>query len=299
MPEITVNGVSIAYEIFGTGPPVVLTPGGWAGRQRSICTLMGRLSRRFRVLIYDRRNCAQSETCIQDTESEFHLWAMDIHALLTELHMAPAYVCGESLGQSLSLLFAHLYPEDTKGLVLFAQPDDNMQRRARVAEMRYHQLAKDAEEAGMQNVIERLRVTSAPNPMMQPVYESMTRPASQERLLMMNPIEFSSIMRKWGEWFTTDRIFVSRLSDSEVMKIGAPALIVPGLDVVHPLCMSEELHRLLPASQLVDYADHLSTTELKSTRDGYRKAGPSKDSLRLLAAAHIVEQFIEEVEGRA
>ena len=32
MPHINVNGVTLAYEVFGEGSPMVWTPGGWFPR---------------------------------------------------------------------------------------------------------------------------------------------------------------------------------------------------------------------------------------------------------------------------
>jgi hypothetical protein len=33
MPEISVNGATLVYEILGEGPPVVLTPTAWNGME--------------------------------------------------------------------------------------------------------------------------------------------------------------------------------------------------------------------------------------------------------------------------
>ena len=52
MPRITVNGVLLAYEIFGEGPPVVFTAGAWGGLQPSLCAFLGRMSSKYRILIY-------------------------------------------------------------------------------------------------------------------------------------------------------------------------------------------------------------------------------------------------------
>ena len=60
MPKITVNGVSLAYEILGDeGLSVVLTSGGRADKE-ACRPAAEALSLRFRVLIYDRRYCGAS-----------------------------------------------------------------------------------------------------------------------------------------------------------------------------------------------------------------------------------------------
>ncbi len=50
MPKIKVNGVSIAYEVAGEGPPIVWTGGGWFPRDPYTFVLAGRLSARYKVL---------------------------------------------------------------------------------------------------------------------------------------------------------------------------------------------------------------------------------------------------------
>ena len=61
MPKITVNGVTLAYELFGKGPPVVWTPWGWAPRNNFSYLVAGRLSANYRVLLWDRRNTGASD----------------------------------------------------------------------------------------------------------------------------------------------------------------------------------------------------------------------------------------------
>jgi hypothetical protein len=92
MPKIKVNGVSIACEVAGKGPPVVWTPGGWFPRNPSTYVFAGRFSAHYRVLTWDRRNSGTSDMAVEDAESDSYLWADDLYALLHELDMSPAYV---------------------------------------------------------------------------------------------------------------------------------------------------------------------------------------------------------------
>ena len=58
MAERTIDGVTLAYELMGDGPPVAA----------------GRLSPTYKILIWDRRNCGLSDIAIEDAESEWHPW---------------------------------------------------------------------------------------------------------------------------------------------------------------------------------------------------------------------------------
>src|SRR2546425_10760043 len=63
MPYVNVHGVNLYYEEHGTGPAVILTPGGRVDRNglRPIAAL---LSPRCRVILHDRRNCGRSDVVI-------------------------------------------------------------------------------------------------------------------------------------------------------------------------------------------------------------------------------------------
>ena len=297
MAKMIVNGASLTYQLFGRGPAMVFTPGGWSGIQPSVSSFLGSMSARCQVLAYDRRNCGDSDSLIEDAPSEFDLWADDLHDLLTSLGMVPAYVAGESLWQALSLLFAHLHPQDVRGLILFAQPDDNRERRSRVASARYSQLADVAEHSGMQGVVDRCEDPSMTGSPMRSVCNSINHATSQENLLRMDPAEFAAIIRKWAAWFTTDRIFVCNLPDHQVREITIPSPIVPGLDEIHPHYMTDRLHELLPNSEVVEYASSLDEEAMEGLRTELTTSGHGREMFRLSAVAPAVEAFIKKVEA--
>ena len=192
MPKMTVNECTLAYEVLGEGPSVVFTPGGRAGLEVT-CQLAEQLSSRYRVLIYDRRNCGASEVSIAGSSSEWEIWADDVHALLERLDMSPAYVGGGSSGAALSLLVAHRHPKDVKGLLLLCPPtDDPGVHESLLHKEMYAQYAELAESKGMQAVVET------------PYYAERIEqnPANRERLLSMDPKEFATVMRRWNAFPT-------------------------------------------------------------------------------------------------
>ena len=97
MPYVNVHGVNLYYEEYGTGPAVILTPGGRVDRNglRPIAAL---LSPRCRVILHDRRNCGRSDVVIGGELSEQHLWAEEMAGLLVQIGAAPAYAAGGSAG---------------------------------------------------------------------------------------------------------------------------------------------------------------------------------------------------------
>src|SRR3954453_9149222 len=112
MPRTDVDGISIAYEIIGDGPPWVLTPGGRYSKDypgvRELAVALA--ARGNRVLVWDRPNCGESDVCFRgDSESEMQ--ADVLAGLLPQLDLAPAVVIGGSGGARVSLLAAHRHPD--------------------------------------------------------------------------------------------------------------------------------------------------------------------------------------------
>ena len=99
MPQATIRGVEINYEVLGErGAWVALQPGGRRGLE-GVKSLGQKLAEAgHRVLVYDRRNCGASGISFDGGNSENEVWAEDLHALLSQLDAAPAFIGGSSSG---------------------------------------------------------------------------------------------------------------------------------------------------------------------------------------------------------
>src|SRR4029077_1755286 len=107
MPIANVRGVKINYKILGDhGPWVALSPGG----RRDISGIELLASKvaegGHRCVVFDRRTCGASDVVIDGEDSEYEIWADDIHELLRQLGALPAFIGGSSSGCRTSLLFA-------------------------------------------------------------------------------------------------------------------------------------------------------------------------------------------------
>jgi pimeloyl-ACP methyl ester carboxylesterase len=108
-----VNGVSLPYEITGSGEPLVLIH-GWAVHLGFWDTDVEALARHYTVVRYDRRGFGAA-TGKPDLTAD----PADLKALLDELGIARAHVMGHSQGTNVALTFAVRYPETVNGLILF------------------------------------------------------------------------------------------------------------------------------------------------------------------------------------
>src|SRR5215510_10496969 len=117
MPLAKVRGVNMNYKVLGNhGPWVALSPGG----RRDISgieLLAGKVAEQgYRVVVFDRRNTGASEVVIDGNDSEYEIWADDVHELLRQLRALPAIVGGSSSGCRTALLFALRHPESVHAL---------------------------------------------------------------------------------------------------------------------------------------------------------------------------------------
>ena len=299
MPKANVNGVTIAYEIAGKGPPIVWTPGGWFPRNPFTYTFAGRFSAHYSVLTWDRRNSGASDVGIEDAESEFHLWTDDLHALLQELDLGPAYVGGSSAGCLMSLLMAFRYPEDVKGLLLHDPPTNDIAAcQQPLAEHHYLCLARAAESGGMEAAIELS--TNPPDPdwawITGWVAETIAcNPGNRERLLSMDPRQFAAILTRWAGWVTAPRNHVAGLSDEDLAGITTPAIVAHGFNAWHPEHAGRALCGLLPNAEWVDYAARHTKEEIQAMAD-LVASGDNATSTKLAFRFPFYEDFLQRVE---
>jgi pimeloyl-ACP methyl ester carboxylesterase len=104
VPEAKVNGVTLYYELEGSGEPLVLVHGSW-GDATSWRFVVPGLAERFRVLVYDRRGHSRSEQQ-PDTPGSIDEDGDDLAALLDALDLVPAHVATNSWGGNIALRLA-------------------------------------------------------------------------------------------------------------------------------------------------------------------------------------------------
>ena len=108
MPEATVNGVRLYYELHGSGEPLALVHGAWADATTWRFVVPG-LAEKFRVLSYDRRGHSRSER--PATQGSVDEDGDDLAALLEALDLAPAHVVANSGGGNIALRLATRRPD--------------------------------------------------------------------------------------------------------------------------------------------------------------------------------------------
>jgi pimeloyl-ACP methyl ester carboxylesterase len=194
----------------------------------------------YRVVIFDRRNTGASDVVIAGKDSEYEIWADDIHALLRQVGAIPAFIGGSSSGCRTSLLFALRHPEAVKALLLWRVTGGRFACE-RLAQEYYGQYIEAARQGGMAAVCEmehwKERIAA--------------RPENRQALMTMEPVQFIDVMSRWREYFLKGvDLPVIGATEDELRSIKVPACIVPGNDLTHGRQTGENLGRLLPHSEV-------------------------------------------------
>ena len=118
MPKAKVNGIELAYEVYGEGYTLVLAHGYTASKEMWDGQV-GPLSQRYRVVVYDVRGHGESEAPpADDSGYTIETLVEDQRALMEHLGIEQAHVGGLSLGGMIAMRFALKYPRLVRALLL-------------------------------------------------------------------------------------------------------------------------------------------------------------------------------------
>jgi pimeloyl-ACP methyl ester carboxylesterase len=245
MATIEIDGTTIAYEIYGSGQPWVLTPGGRFTKEapgvRELAETLAEHGQR--VLIWDRPNTGASDICFTGA-SESEMQADALAGLLRALDLAPAVIIGGSGGSRVSLLAAARHPDVASKLVMWWISGGTFGLLT-LAMVYCGESFRAAWQGGMEAVVEL--------PEWAEVLER--NPGNRQRFLDLDPQEFITTLDRWMRVYCPDpNAAVPGLADETCANLDLPALIFRSgtSDPYHTRATSEGLHELIPGSRLVE-----------------------------------------------
>jgi pimeloyl-ACP methyl ester carboxylesterase len=118
---LDVPGARLAYEVFGSGPVLLLIPGGPADRG-TFAAIAPVLAEHYTVVTYDPRGLSRSPMDDSAQPITVETQADDASRLLASVGGRPAYVAGFSGGGITALALAVLHPEQVRALVAHEPP---------------------------------------------------------------------------------------------------------------------------------------------------------------------------------
>jgi len=118
---LRVPGATLHYEVCGTGPVLLLIPGGPADAG-GFAPIRNILSDRYTVVTYDPRGVSRSPLDGEPQDTTVQIFAHDAHQLLAALGTEPAYVLGDSGGALVGLELVSQHPGQVRVLVAHEPP---------------------------------------------------------------------------------------------------------------------------------------------------------------------------------
>ena len=115
MERARINGINIAYDLRGSGAPLV-TIHGAQGDQTMFAGMAAAFAPRYRVLTFDQRGAGLSDK--PDMPYTIAMIADDTASLMDHVGFAAAHIIGVSMGGMIAQEFALRHPKKTRSLVL-------------------------------------------------------------------------------------------------------------------------------------------------------------------------------------
>jgi proline iminopeptidase len=241
--NVLVRGVSLSYEIAGSGPPYVLVHGGPGMGHPTRIGAYAQLSDRVRLVAYEHRGHGASARAPVETYT-IGDQAEDLHALIGALGLVRPVVAGTSAGGFASLVYATRYPSEPRALVLIGTaPSGGFMARA----------TANAERQGTPEIVaayRRLWDGSLRDPTefrrafetIQPLYYYDKRRAPTTLAgRSFDPETRQALIRDYARYDVRPQLSA----------IAVPTFIGVGRhDWICPVEESEETHRLIPHSEL-------------------------------------------------
>ncbi|MFA9431888.1 alpha/beta fold hydrolase [Egicoccus sp. AB-alg2] len=271
MPHVEIDGIRTAYEVIGSGPPLLMfSPGGFNAVRNNWSelgvykrlSLLPALSERFRCIVFDRREAGESGGRVQRLDWR-DLVAQGI-GLLDRLGISRAHLMGGCVGCSIVARASVDHPSRVAGMVLYSPAGGPRYRMGQ--HRRFVQHLAFAAFEGLDGVVDHARATTesfSQDPRVGP-WASVLR--SDE--------EFAAAYRgldpAWYEAVVTgtarvmfDRDTVPGVEPEDLLSLeDVPTLIVPGDDASHAPSAAQYLRECLPAARYWDapVAEQTSTS---------------------------------------
>ena len=243
---IEINGGNVVYEILGdTGEFIALTPGGRYSKDiEGLRPLAEELVKGgYRVLLWDRPNCGRSDLQFYG-QSESHMRADTLYALITALGVGPCVIAGGSGGARDSILTTILHPEIATKLVTWNIVGGVYGSFVLGS---YYLVPSILAVRGL-GIKGLLQVDEWKERIAE-------NPANKDRILAMDPDEFLRVILRWLNAFVPKPGQAIPGVDDELFgDIKVPTLIIRGgeNDWDHPKRTSLEVSCLIKGSTLID-----------------------------------------------
>src|SRR5215471_11255530 len=250
MPIAKVNGAEMYYEEAGSGPPLILSPGGLQGVLSSYQPVRAQLSQTHRVIAYDRRFGGQSNSPL--VVQTWDLVCQDVIGLMDVLGIEQASLGGGSFGAAIAFGCAVRYPERVRA-IFPSNIAGGVICEAYLA-MKLFKSAEMAMAQGIKAVVDAFD----PDDRFAPFTPERAQydPIYRKTLEAMLPEDFAQVMRDTIYALFDGPYLTLGMSEKRLKEIRTPTLLMPGNNDIHPRSVAEQVHRLIPNAHCAEVRPH-------------------------------------------
>ena len=260
MPTAVIDGIATRYEVLGSGPPLLMyAPGGFNAVVEAWSTLgvyariklLDHLPRHFRCIVFDRRECGQSGGRVERVT-----WAHYVaqgKGLLDHLGIARAHLMGGCMGCAPVAAFAVAHPQMISSLI-FYWPVGGAKYRIS-SHQRFAEHLGFVQHHGLDGVVALIGNEGKPfgaDPRGGPWASVIKRDAAfAAAYAEQDPGQYKLICAGMCRALF-DRDTAPGAEPEDLMRLGLPALVVPGHDAAHATSAARYLEECVPGAQYWD-----------------------------------------------
>ena len=274
MPSAVLDGIRTRYEVIGDGPPILMyAPGGFDAileKWRTLgvyarIQLLEHLPKKYRCIVFDRRECGESGGRVEAITWQHY--ARQGKLLLEHLKIERAHVMGGCMGVSCAVAFAVAYPQATASMLLW-WPVGGAKYRIK-AHDRFFQHLSFVRDSGLDGVVDHVakegkafNADAKGGPWASVIRHDRTFAAAYAKVEML---DYANMVHSMCHALF-DRDTSPGAEPEELMKLGIPALIIPGKDESHATSAARYLEECLPKAQYWDVLPDAQTEASSAPR---------------------------------
>lgn len=274
MATAILDGISTRYQVIGSGPPLLMyAPGGFNATIEAWSTLgiyakiklLDHLPRHYTCILFDRRECGQSGGRVE------HLtWMRYVaqgRALLDHLDIKRAHIMGGCMGCCPVAAFGVAYPQATMSMILFWPVGGAKYRIS--SHQRFAEHLTFVQQHGLAAVVELVRKEGKPfgaDPRGGPWASVIRHDRAFAEAYAEQDLDAYKLVVSGMAKSLFDRDTAPGAEPEDLLRLGIPALIVPGRDAAHATSAARYLEECLPRADYWDVPVAEQIEEATTTR---------------------------------
>ena len=242
--EVASDGVQLAGEEVGDGPPIVLLHGLTATRRYVVHGSLTLPRRGYRLVSYDARGHGESSPALDEEGYGYGELARDLAAVLAErCPDGPAVLCGHSMGCHTAVAYALDHADRVEALVLAGPSTLGIPATDEVLAS-WDRLAAGLERAGVDGFMEAYEADLSVDPAWRETAVRITRERMERH---RHPEAVARALREVPRSLPFEGL-------AELEALDVPSLVVASYDEAdpgHPYAVAEAWAERLPSARLV------------------------------------------------